>query len=156
MKRLPMMLAALLGVAVSAPAQRTRAPQARKHAAAQVRPVSGSAYRAGQATARYRPARGVAASRSGLRSARGVVAGSLDVRLRGSSSGVAGCGRWVTRTQQVLVPGHWGRRYVPATHGWVLDVGGLRLWGILTPAGYQDVWVPARYETQRRRVWLRY
>ena len=146
------MLAALLGVAVSAPAQRTRAPQARKHAAVQARPVSGSAFRERLSAARYRPARGVAAPRS----ARGVVAGSLDVRLRGRSSGVAGCGRWVTRTQQVLVPGHWDRRYVPATHGWVLDVCGLRIWGVLSPAGYQDVWVPARYETQRRRVWQRY
>ena len=102
MKRLPMILAALLGAAVSAPAQPTRALQARKHAAVQVRPVSGAALRAGQAAARYRPARGV-------------FAGSLDVRLRGRSFGVVGCGRWVTRTQQVLVPGHWDRRYVPAT-----------------------------------------
>lgn len=156
MKRLPLMLAALIGVAVSAPAQRARAPQIRERSAVHVRPVSSSAARASQATARYRTARSVTSSRSALRSSRRVVADRLEARLRGRPSGFSGCGRWVTQSQRVLVPGYWDRRYVPAAQGWVLDACGLRILSALTPATYQDVWVPARYEIQRRRVWVRY
>jgi len=62
----------------------------------------------------------------------------------------------VTRLDEVLLPGHWDLRYVPAVYGWSRDGCGGRRWGVVAPAGHRHVWVPARYESQRRRVWVRY
>jgi len=56
----------------------------------------------------------------------------------------------------VLLPGYWDERHVPARYGWVYDACGNGRWGLVAPASCERFWVPARYETQRRRVWVRY
>jgi len=65
-----------------------------------------------------------------------------------------GHGYWVTRPQQVLVPGYWSVQRQAAVYGWVYDPCGRRVWGVVEPACSHRVWVPARYETQNRRVWV--
>lgn len=66
------------------------------------------------------------------------------------------CGRWETRCEQVLVPGYWDVEHHPAVYGWVYDSCGHRHWGVTEPAHDHRVWVPARYETRSRRVWVRH
>jgi hypothetical protein len=65
-------------------------------------------------------------------------------------------GHYVTRCEQVLVPGYWGLQYHAATYGWVYDSCGHRSWGVLEAAHHDRVWIPARYETQSRQVWVCY
>lgn len=63
-------------------------------------------------------------------------------------------GRWETVHEQVLVPGYWREDHVPATYGWIHDSCGHRHWGVVSPAGCRRVWVPARWETRCRQVWV--
>lgn len=65
-------------------------------------------------------------------------------------------GHYVTRCEQVLVPGYWTLQYHAAAYGWVYDACGHRSWGVLEAAHHDRVWFPARYETQSRQVWVRY
>ena len=67
-----------------------------------------------------------------------------------------GHGRYVTRCEQVLVPGFWDLQYRAAVYGWVYDSCGHRSWGVVQAAYHERVWIPARYETQSRQVWVRY
>lgn len=54
------------------------------------------------------------------------------------------------------MPGYWDEQFVPATYGWVYDSCGRRSWGIVQASYYDRVWIPARYETQTRRVWVQF
>jgi hypothetical protein len=63
-------------------------------------------------------------------------------------------GHWQTVSEQFLVPGYWHDEHVPATYGWVYDNCGHRHWGVVNAAGCRRVWVPARWETRSRRVWV--
>jgi hypothetical protein len=63
-------------------------------------------------------------------------------------------GRWQIIEEQVLVPGYWREEHVPPTYGWVRDCHGRRRWGVVDPGGCRRVWVPARWETRCRRVWV--
>lgn len=63
-------------------------------------------------------------------------------------------GHWETVHEQVLVPGYWHDEHVPPTYGWICDPCGRRRWGIVDPGGCRRVWVPARWETRCRRVWV--
>ena len=63
-------------------------------------------------------------------------------------------GHWVTRPERVLVPGYWSVERHAAVYGWVYDPCGHRVWGVLEPAHNHRVWVPARYETRSRQVWV--
>ncbi|HZN42030.1 MAG TPA: hypothetical protein VFD82_24735 [Planctomycetota bacterium] len=63
-------------------------------------------------------------------------------------------GHWETRCEQVLVPGYWCEEHVPPTYGWIWDHCGHRHWGIVDAGGCRRVWVPARWETKTRRVWV--
>ncbi|MFN3243935.1 MAG: hypothetical protein ACE37K_20685 [Planctomycetota bacterium] len=169
MKRFPLLLAALLGVVVSVPAQNRRSGRHHQGQVVTVQPaargpVQNQAFRQGQPVSGSRSARrgGVdrratrnvnrGAIRSGRHDGRGVSRrsyGRHDVHRRSF-------GRWETRCERVLVPGYWDRQHVPAVFGWIYDSCGRRHWGIVTPACYQRVWVPARYETRSRRVWVRH
>lgn len=63
-------------------------------------------------------------------------------------------GHWEIRYEQVLVPGYWEERNVPATYGWIYSQCGHRHWGIIDRGGCQRVWVPPRWESCPRRVWV--
>jgi hypothetical protein len=63
-------------------------------------------------------------------------------------------GHWQTVHDQVLVPGYWRDEHVPPTYGWVVDRCGRRHWGIVDHGGCRRVWVPARWETRSRQVWV--
>lgn len=63
-------------------------------------------------------------------------------------------GHWDTVHEQVLVPGYWREDHVPPTYGWIMDHCGHRHWGIVDPGGCRRVWVPARWETRCRQVWV--
>jgi hypothetical protein len=63
-------------------------------------------------------------------------------------------GHWETVHEQVLVPGYWRDEHVPPTYGWIVDRCGHRHWGIVHPGGCHRIWVPARYETRCRQVWV--
>jgi len=150
MKRFPLLLAALLGVVVSVPAQNRRAgrqpgrvvtvqPAARG-------PVHNQAFRQGHPVSVTRSARRGVVDRRAYRN------GYRDGRGYGRRS----YGHWETRCERVLVPGYWDRQHVPAVYGWLYDGCGRRYWGIVKPACVERVWVPARYETRSRRVWVRH
>lgn len=64
-------------------------------------------------------------------------------------------GRWETVCDQVYIEGYWREEHVPARYGWICDPCGRRHWGVIEPAHCQKVWVPGRYETRSRRVWVR-
>lgn len=66
------------------------------------------------------------------------------------------CGRWETVYEEVLVPGYWDVQHHPAVYGWVYNACGNRVWGVVEPARDCRVWVPARYETRSRQVWVRH
>ena len=149
MKQLPLLLAVLLGAAVSAQSVRS----AQRHHTRVV--ASKPAQRSVVARSAVGHGRPVATRRSfGSSLSRVVVAGAV----RGFVDRCAprSYGRWVTRCEQVLVPGYWDERHVPAVYGWVVDACGRSRWGVVRPASCERFWVPARYETQRRRVWVRY
>ncbi|MFY9343236.1 MAG: hypothetical protein WAT39_12140 [Planctomycetota bacterium] len=63
-------------------------------------------------------------------------------------------GRGETVQEQVLIPGYWHDEHVPPTYGWIVDHCGRRHWGIVDAGGCRRVWVPARYETRCRQVWV--
>lgn len=63
-------------------------------------------------------------------------------------------GHWDTVQEQYLVPGYWNEVHVPPTYGWVFDSCGHRYWGVVDAGGCRRVWVPARWETRSRRVWV--
>jgi hypothetical protein len=140
MKQLLLLSAALIGLALSAPAQRVRQGASRSGPAATPRPEAH--YVARRAHLRV-PVRAVG---------RGLSERGRVVCARGPLS----FGRWEVCWERALVPGSWQTRTVPAVHGWVLDGCGRRVWAVITPATCERVWVPARYETQQRRVWVRY
>ena len=64
-------------------------------------------------------------------------------------------GRWETRCAQVWVEGRWEERHVGARYGWVRDRCGRAVWGVVVPARCERVFVPGRYETRTRRVFVR-
>jgi hypothetical protein len=63
-------------------------------------------------------------------------------------------GHWHTVEERVLVPGHWHEQHVPPTYGWIQDSCGHRRWGVVDAGGCRRVWVPGRWETRTRRVWV--
>lgn len=63
-------------------------------------------------------------------------------------------GHWQTIQEQVLVPGYWQEQHVPPTYGWIVQPCGRRVWGIVDQGGCRRVWVPARWETRTRQVWV--
>ncbi|MBL8749707.1 MAG: hypothetical protein JNK78_11145 [Planctomycetes bacterium] len=63
-------------------------------------------------------------------------------------------GHWETVYEEVLVPGYWREDRIPPTYGWVYDRCGHRRWAMVDKGGCRRVWVPARYETRSRRVWV--
>ena len=63
-------------------------------------------------------------------------------------------GRWTTVSECVLVPGYWSEEHVPPTYGWITDPCGHARWAMVDSGGCRRVWVPARYETRSRRVWV--
>ena len=63
-------------------------------------------------------------------------------------------GHWETRCEQVLVPGYWHEEHVPPTYGWIRDYCGHHHWGVVDAGGCRRVWVPARWETKSQRVWV--
>lgn len=111
--------------------------------------------------------RGVERGRShGYRNGRGVIGferGRIERGVRGRGYGHQrvfrrgfGWGYWQVRTERVLVEaGHWHRQHVPAVYGWLYDSCGNRYWGIVTPACWERVWCPPRYENRSCRVWVR-
>jgi len=64
-------------------------------------------------------------------------------------------GHWQTVSEQFLVPGYWRDEHVPPTYGWVVDHCGCRRWAMVDPGGCRRVWVPDRWETRTRQVWVR-
>lgn len=64
-------------------------------------------------------------------------------------------GHWQTVSEQFLVPGYWRDEHVPPTYGWVVDRCGCRRWAMVDPGGCRRVWVPDRWETRTRQVWVR-
>lgn len=144
MKRMILLSAALLGVALSSPAQRARPTSSPSAVCSSPRPVARYVARA----ARPRAVAPVAP--------RGPIV-TRGVRGREVfDSRSFGRGHWELRCERVRLPGYWDTRAVPAVHGWVLDLCGARVWGVVAPARWQRVWVPARYESRQRRVWVRY
>jgi hypothetical protein len=63
-------------------------------------------------------------------------------------------GHWTTVHEQVLVPGYWRDEHVPPTCGWITDSCGHRRWGVVDQGGCRRTWVPARWETRCRQVWV--
>lgn len=63
-------------------------------------------------------------------------------------------GYWQTIEEPFLVPGYWHTEHVPPTYGWLCDPCGHRYWGVVDPGGCRQVWVPARWETRTRQVWV--
>jgi len=63
-------------------------------------------------------------------------------------------GHWDTVHEQYLVPGYWNEQHLPPTYGWIVDSCGHRRWGVVDAGGCRRVWVPARWETRSRRVWV--
>lgn len=176
MKRFPLMLvAALLGVAVSVPAQfndhgrsgrqsRNGAAVSQQRSAVVPRPVrstNGAVGRQVQPVQSYRTGQVGRVTHNG-NAGRGPSAGRvvlpipIPVAVGRSGSHRHNHGHWENRCEQVLVPGYWDVQCHPATYGWVLDFCGHRVWGVVEPAHNHRVWVPARYETQTRRVWVSY
>lgn len=137
MKRFPLFcLAALLGVAVSAPAQISIEGRIGRHVVGKV--TVGHDHH--DHARGHRDARRVAP----------VVRHHVEPVLRRP----AAHGHWQTVEEQVLVPGFWQEQHTPPTYGWVTDDCGHRRWGVVAPGGCRQVWVPARWETRTRRVWV--
>ncbi len=202
MKRFPLLLvAALIGVAVSAPAQRTsnsrqsrgavatsqqsqrgqivnraapsRSARSTNSARSATSRGRASSSRSTRPVARTTPVRSARSSQIGYvghngqgtrsrtvaRFARNVarVARSIPVPIHvgfghNNHSYNRGHGHWITRCEQVLVPGYWDVDYHAAVYGSC----GYRVWGVSEPAYNHRVWVPARYETRTRQVWVRH
>lgn len=132
MMRFPLFcVAALLGAAVSAPAQVSIAGSIGRQIAGSV-VVSHRAHDDHRANDRH----------------------GNDRHVHGRYTPVRARGHWQIVHEQVLVaPGYWSEEHVPPTYGWVTDWCGHRHWGVVDAGGCRRVWVPARYETRARRVW---
>lgn len=206
MKRFPLLLvAALIGAAVSAPAQRTsnsrqtrgavatsqqsqrgqivnraapsRSARSTNSARSATSRRRASSSRSTRPVAKTTPVRSARSSQIGYvgrtgqanrsrtvaRVARNVarVARSIPVPTRvgfghNNHSYNRGHGHWIARCEQVLVPGYWDVDYHAAVYGWVYDSCGYRVWGVSEPAHNHRIWVPARYETRSRQVWVRH
>jgi hypothetical protein len=129
MKRLPLFgVVALLGAAVSAPAQFSVEARIADN-------VRGSVTFGEHAGHRH------AVSREPVR--RMSHAAPFEVR-----------GHWETICEQVLVPGCWREEHVPPTYGWVYGSCGHRHWDVIDRGGCRRIWVPAHYETCSRRIWV--
>lgn len=63
-------------------------------------------------------------------------------------------GYWTTVCEQVWLPGCYREEYVPPRYGWVYDACGRARWAMVEPGCTRRVWVPGRYETRTRRVWV--
>lgn len=63
-------------------------------------------------------------------------------------------GHWDTIYEDVLVPGYWHEEHVPPTYGWIYERCGARHWGIVDAGGCRRVWIEARCERRARRVWV--
>lgn len=63
-------------------------------------------------------------------------------------------GHWETVQEQVMVPGFWQEQHVPPTYGWILQSCGHQVWGVIDAGGCRQVWIPARWETRCRQVWV--
>ena len=122
MKRFPLLVASLLGLAVSASAQVSFEARLGRH-------LRGSVAVTGDF-------------------------GSGGRGYSGREHRQHGQGHWETVHEQVLVPGYWREEHVPPTYGWIFDPCGHRRWGIIDQGGCRRVWVPARWETRCRRVWV--
>ncbi|MCB9879879.1 MAG: hypothetical protein H6835_19990 [Planctomycetes bacterium] len=132
MKHFPLFVAALLGLAFSAPAQFSP-----------VR-VVGQGGRA--------PAPIVVAARGGQQHG-SHQRGPQQPRPVARNSHQRG-GHWETITEQVLVPGHWEQQHVPPSYGWIYSGCGHRHWGLIDRGGCRNVWIPDRWETRCRQVWV--
>ena len=133
MMRFPLLcVVALLGAAVSAPAQISIEGRIGRHVVGQV--VVGHGGHRDHGGHKHRDARRVTPP------ARRVPAPAH--------------GHWTSVEEQHLVPGYWQEQHVPPTYGWIVDSCGHRRWGIVDAGGCRRVWVPARWETRTRRVWV--
>jgi hypothetical protein len=86
---------------------------------------------------------------------RGVVNIGAGHEHRHDHRGPVSRGHWETVHEQVLVPGYWREEHVPPTYGWISDRCGHRHWGVVDAGGCRRVWVPDRWETRCRQVWVR-
>ena len=153
MKRFPLLLAALLGVVVSVPAQvqKHRSGRHNRGHVVVAQPATRGPIQANRPFRQGQPVAPVAQ--------RGGRHGHVVTGNHGGGPilrGLGGHGHYETRCEQVLVPGYWETRCVPAVYGWIYSGCGHRSWGVIKPACHEQVWVPARYETQTRRVWVRH
>ena len=134
MKRIPfLVLAALLGAAVSAPAQVVIEGRLGRHLRGAV--VIGNQHDRGHDHGRSHRGRDR----------------DCNEPIRRAP---APRGHWQTVEEQYLVPGYWDEQHVPPTYGWIHDHCGRRHWGIIDHGGCRRVWVPARWETRCRQVWV--
>jgi hypothetical protein len=172
-----LIVAAILGAAVSVPAQLQHNGLAGRHSrgpvsVAQVQPSVKSANR----TARMpRNSRSVSASKSfgaarrsqsrvgGVRNAENGryrtsarYSNSASIRLGFGRRSHSSHGHWVTHRERVLVPGYWAVERHAAEYGWVYDSCGHRQWSVINPAHNHRVWVPSRYENRSCRRWVCY
>ncbi|MBL9077314.1 MAG: hypothetical protein JNL08_07420 [Planctomycetes bacterium] len=139
MKRFPLfLLAALLGVAASAPAQLTLEGRIGRAVVGKVT-IGDDGHRGHREHRSDRDDRG----HRGRRPAEPVRCLPPIPR-----------GHWQTIEEQVLVPGYWQEQHVPPTYGWITDRCGHRHWGVVDAGGCRRVWIPARWETRCRRVWV--
>ena len=178
MKQFPLLIvAALLGAAVSVPAQlqsnglhgrlnrgvttaqksSPRAPIASRSARVSRSAQSQSVVRKVQ-TVRSTQRRGYAFHNGALGRYRasGQVVRSTKARSGSGRLYSTSHGHWVTRYERVFVPGYWDVERHPAQYGWVYGFCGIRQWGVTKPAHNHRIWVPGRYENQACRRWVCY
>ncbi len=62
-------------------------------------------------------------------------------------------GRYEVSQQQVYIPGHWTREYVPPQYE-RREVNGRNVQVMVREGYYEPVYVPERYETRPVRVWV--
>jgi hypothetical protein len=137
MKQLPwMVLAALLGAAVSSPAQVSIEAGFGGHWRSGV--VIRAEHQHGHRTKHRGPHRCVEHDR-----------GCLPVPHVGRSHG-----HWQTICEQVWIPGYWREEHVPPRYEWVTDACGHSRQVLVDGGGCRRVWVPGRYESRSRRVWV--
>jgi hypothetical protein len=131
-----LLVAALLGAAVSAPAQVSIEARIGRNIVGQV--VVGARDHGDH----YRGDRGDRGSRDHRRHV-------VPVRRVPAPRG-----HWETVQERYLVPGYWSEQHVPPTYGWIVDSCGHRRWGVVDAGGCRRVWIPARWETRSNRVWV--
>jgi hypothetical protein len=129
-------VAALMGLAVSAPAQLHVEAQLGRHVRATA-DVGGVRFDGrGRVEPRGREYRPFADHRAPVRFERPT-------------------GYWRTITEEVWVPGYFRQEYVPATYGWIVDSCGRRSYEVIAPACTREIWVPGRFECRTRQVFVR-